>query len=232
MDGEPGMDGPAGMDGVDGMDGEPGMDGMDGQDGQDGQDGMDGVDGEDGDAGAEGPQGPPGPPGPPGTSGIFDRSMLTGRFVIYPLAQQLGSGIQGNVRFAEFADGSTLVSIQVSGPNVSDSIRTAHVHYNDVATGGSPAVTLNKVDGFTSSGDGFSETIVTKVDATAANAADPSETFVAGAAITYMDFVGTGVMGSGTGFNGYVNVHWVTGDSGTGTMGSQGITAGDIGENY
>jgi hypothetical protein len=157
---------------------------------------------------------------------------LTGNYVVYPLDTQLGSGISGDVRFAQFADGSTLVSIRISGPNVQDSIRTAHIHYNDEATGGSPAITLNKVDGFTDSGDGFSETVVTHVDPTAANAADASEVFVAGAAITYSDLVGTGVMGSGTGFNGYVNVHWVTGDSGTGSMASQGIAAGDIGENY
>jgi hypothetical protein len=39
-------------------------------------------------------------------------------------------------------------------------------------------------------------------------------------------------MGSGTGFNGYVNVHWVMGDSGTATMSTQGIAAGNIGKNY
>jgi hypothetical protein len=177
-------------------------------------------------------EGPPGPPGPPGMNAVLDHSLLTGNYVIYPLATQLGSGINVDVRFAEFEDGTTLVSIRISGPNVSESVRMAHIHYNDVATGGTPAITLNKVDGFTSSGDGFSETVVTEIDDGAANAADGSETFVDGATIAYTDLVGTGVMGSGTGFNGYVNVHWVTGDSGTGSMASDGIAAGDIGANY
>ncbi len=136
------------------------------------------------------------------------------------------------MRFAEFEDGSTLVSIRISGPNTQDTLRLAHIHYNDAATGGSAAITLNKVDGFTSSGDGFSETIITNVDATATNAADGSEVFVNGAGITYSDLVGTGVMGSSTGFNGHVDVHWAPGDSGTGSMASDAIAAGDIGANY
>jgi hypothetical protein len=232
MNGAPGARGPAGEDGVDGMNGAPGARGPAGEDGVDG---MDGVDGADGDAGVDGMDGIDGMTGPQGPSGIIDRTKLTGRFVIYPLVAQQASGVTGDVRFAEFVDGSTaatLITVRVNGTIVPDTLRVAHVHYNDLATGGSPAVTLNKVDGFTNDGTGMSETLVTNIGATATNAADPTETFVSGAAITYDDWVGTGVMGSGTGFNGYVNVHVIPTDPVASTVSTAAVAAGDIGENY
>jgi hypothetical protein len=58
------------------------------------------------------------------------------------------------------------------------------------------------------------------------------EIFVAGAAITYDDLVGTGVMGSNTGFNGYVNVHVIATDGVGNVMSTAAVAAGDIGKNY
>jgi hypothetical protein len=130
---------------------------------------------------------------------------------------------------------ATLVTVRLTGgalATVDDTLRVSHIHYNDVATGGSPAITLNKVDGFTADGTAMSETLVTNVDATATNAADLTEVFVAGHAITYDDLVGTGVMGSGTGFNGYVNVHVVSTDTVADKTPFKAIAAGDIGKNY
>jgi hypothetical protein len=170
-----------------------------------------------------------------GASGIIDRTKLTGKYVIYPVTAEQSSGVTGTVRFAEFVDGTTLgtlVTIRIKGAITPDTIRTAHIHYNTVVAGGAPAVTLNKTDGFSADGTAFSETLVTKVNATATNAADATEVFVSGAAITYSDFVGTGVMGSGTGFNGYVNVHVVTGDPVANTAATAAVVSGNIGKNY
>lgn len=232
IDGKPGKDGADGMDGIDGKDGKNGKDGVNGEDGADADGGVDGKDGKDGKDGMDGMDGVDGVQGPAGQSGIIDRTKLTGVSKIYPLTAQLGSGISGDVRFAEFVDGTThgtLITIRITGPKVPDSIRSAHVHYNTVTAGGSPAITLNKVDGFTADGTGISETLVTHVDAAAANAADANEVFVAGHAIDYTQLTGGATPANG--FNGYVNVHWLTGDNGTGTMASQGIAAGNIGKN-
>jgi hypothetical protein len=232
VNGKNGTNGSDGVDGADGTDGTNGTDGVDGMDGMDGVNGMDGMDGADGDAGVDGTQGPTGP------SGIIDRTKLTGRFVIYPLSEQQGSGASGTVRFAEFVDGAahgTLVTVRLTGgalATVDDTLRVSHIHYNSVSTGGSPAITLNKVDGFTPDGTAMSETLVFHVDATANNAADLNESFVAGLPITYDDLVGTGVMGSGTGFNGYVNVHVVSTDTVADKASTKAIAAGDIGKNY
>jgi hypothetical protein len=172
-DGIDGTNGTNGTNGMDGADGEPGPAGDDGVDGMDGMDGMDGTDGADGDAGVDGD------PGAPGTSGIIDRSMLTGDFVVYTLAEQNSSGIDGVVRFAEFMDGSTLVTVLVSG--TTNGIHPAHIHVNSIAHGAQPAaVTLNSVDGLT----GVADTVVTAL-------ADNTP-------ITYDELIV---------FNGYVNVH-------------------------
>lgn len=245
-EGDAGADGAPGADGMDGMNGQMGAPGADGEDGMrgamgamgamgemgemglaglDGDAGVDGEDGEDGEMGAMGAM------GLPGASGIIDRTKLTGAFVVYPLDEQEMSGASGEVRFAEYVDGdthATLITIRISGFNVADTLRVAHVHYNDVAAGGPPVITLNKVDGFTPDGTAMSETFVTHVDPAAMNPADATETFVTGAAITYQDIVGNGT--PGTGLNGYVNVHKVAGDAASVT-GVQ-IAAGDIGANF
>lgn len=231
MDGQPGAKGDDGDDGDDGLPGAQGAMGSPGLNGEDGLDGDAGVDGDDGEMGLQGDDGPQGPIGLPGQSGIIDRTKLTGNFVVYPLDEIQMSGVTGDVRFAEYVNGAThatLITVRVSGTNVADTLRVSHVHYNDVATGGAPVITLNKVDAFTADGTGMSETLVTHVDAAATNAADPTETFVTGAAITYQDIVGNGT--PGTGLNGYVNVHKVVGDNAS-VVGMQ-VAAGDIGENF
>jgi hypothetical protein len=230
--GDPGADGAKGADGTNGVDGTNGMDGTNGVDGVDGVDGMDGANGANG---ADGTNGTNGTNGMDGASGIIDRTKLTGKSVIYPLAAEQTSGVTGSVRFAEFVDGATqgtLVTIRIKGSLTPDTIRNAHIHYNSTVTGGAPAVTLNKVDGFTADGTAFSETLVTKVNATATNAADATEVFVSGHAITYTDLVGTGVMGSNTGFNGYVNVHVITTDPVANTAATAAVVSGNIGKNY
>jgi hypothetical protein len=125
-----------------------------------------------------------------------------------------------------------LVTVRIKGAIVPDTLRVAHIHYNSATVGGAPAINLNKVDGFSADGTAFSETLVTHVNATATNAADPTEAFVAGAAITYADLVGTGVMGSGTGFNGYVNVHAIATDPVANTAATAAVISGNIGKNY
>lgn len=231
-DGADGKDGAAGEQGPKGADGADGADGKDGANGANGTDGTNGTDGEDGAPGADGMNGAP---GASGKSGLIDLSKLTGKSVIYPMTADQTSGVTGSVRFAEFVDGTTLgtlVTIRIKGALVPDTLRTAHIHYNTVALGGAPAVNLNKVDGFSADGTAFSDTLVTHVNATAANATDPAEVFVAGAAITYADLVGTGVMGSGTGFNGYVNVHVVATDTVANTGATAAVVSGNIGKNY
>jgi hypothetical protein len=146
-----GMNGVDGTDGTNGMDGVDGTDGMDGMDGVDGMNGMDGMDGADGDAGVDGMDGMD---GTDGESGIIDRTKLTGDLKVYDMPQVGTSGISGQVRFAKFMDGSTLVTIKVNG--TLNGIHAAHVHINSVVEGGSAAITLNSVDGFT----GLSETVV------------------------------------------------------------------------
>ena len=231
-DGMPGADGAKGDKGDPGEQGDPGpmgamgamgAMGLPGVDGEDGDAGADGEDGEDGEDGAMGAMGLMGTMGLPGESGIIDRTKLTGNYVVYTLDAVNTSGVSGEVRFAEFVDGTTtvgtLITVKVTGTPVPNTIRAAHVHYNAVGVGSnSIAITLNKVDGFTDSGDGFSETLVTHVDAAANNTledVDPE----AGAAVTYAQLLA---------FNGLVNVHTITGEV-IGTGGT--VAAGNIGEN-
>jgi hypothetical protein len=233
--GDDGRDGADGKDGAAGEQGPNGADGKDGEDGANGTNGADGTNGIDGEDGAPGADGMDGAPGAPGKSGFIDLTKLTGKSVIYPMTADQASGVTGSVRFAEFVDGTTLgtlVTVRIKGALVPDTLRTAHIHYNTVALGGAPAVNLNKVDGFSADGTAFSETLVTHVNPTATNATDPAEAFVAGAAITYADFVGTGVMGSGTGFNGYVNVHVIATDTVANTGATAAVVSGNIGKNY
>lgn len=176
--GRDGVDGDDGMNGTNGTNGTDGTDGLDGTDGTDGTNGTDGLDGEDGDAGQDGIDGEDGLMGTPGASGLIDLRLLTGDYVVYDLVESGTSGVSGVVRFAKFQDGSTLVTIRVTGTE--DGIHPAHIHDNSAVESGPAAVTLSSVDGFS----GVSETVVTALNS--------------GTAITYDELVV---------FDGYVNVH-------------------------
>ena len=241
-DGADGMDGVDGAKGADGADGADGVDGADGLDGTNGTDGVDGMDGSDGDAGIDGTDGLPGVDGDmgvkgdtgdmgtPGTSGIINRSKLTGNYVVYPLAERQTSGITGDVRLAEFVDGTTvgtLITIRITGTNVANTIRGAHIHSGVVGgTGSMILVTLNKVDGFAADGSdtGVSETLVTNRDLVAGTAGG-------GAAITFAELTGfaAGAYTQANALDALVNVHEVSSDSFAAGNAATDVAAGNIG---
>ncbi len=181
----------SGKNGADGKDGTPGDNGADGATGPKGTNGADGAKGATGaagpkgDTGATGPMGAMGDPGAMGAmgdagpSGIIDRTQLTGDYVVYDLSETGGSGVNGIVRFAKFMDDSTLVTVALDG--LVAGIHPSHIHNNSAAQGGSPAITLNSIDGIT----GVSDTVVTTLN-------DHTT------AVTYEDLLN---------FDGYVNVH-------------------------
>jgi hypothetical protein len=179
-DGRDGLDGVDGADGANGLDGADGSDGMDGPAGPPGNDGAEGTQGDPGLPGADAERGAPGPPGergPAGASGSIDHRALTGAYVTYKL-EPGGPSMQSSIRFAQFTDGATLITIRVTG--TVDQILPAQIHTNTRLETGPVVISLNPVDGFT----GISETSVRELDS--------------GAPITYDDLVA---------FDGYVTLH-------------------------
>jgi hypothetical protein len=80
--------------------------------------------------------------------GDVGQNALTGNSVSYDLASVGGSNISGTVTFYERNNGSTLVEISVTG-TVAMNVHPAHIHENDVATGGGIIIGLNSVNGET-----------------------------------------------------------------------------------
>ena len=111
--------------------------------------------------------------------GDIGANALTGETVTYPLAAVAGSGVSGTATFAERNDGTTLVTLRVTG-TPADGNHPAHIHYNSVAEGGAIAISLTNVNGAT----GISKTSVMVLDNNLP--------------ITYEEL---------TTFDGYINVH-------------------------
>jgi hypothetical protein len=111
--------------------------------------------------------------------GDIGQNELTGEKTIYNLNQVAVAGISGTIEFAERANQTTLVTINLTGTTAGGS-HPAHIHENDIATTGNIIVGLNAVDGAT----GISKTQVA--------------TLVGGASITYAEFLT---------LDAYVNVH-------------------------
>ena len=111
--------------------------------------------------------------------GDIGQNALTGNEVSYDLATKNVEGISGTAVFAERNNGTTLVTIMLTGTPDGGS-HPAHIHENDAATGGGIAVSLTPVNGTT----GMSRSQVAALDN--------------GTAITYTELLS---------YNGYINVH-------------------------
>ncbi|WP_224489603.1 CHRD domain-containing protein [Robertkochia flava] len=119
--------------------------------------------------------------------GDIGQNDLTGTVKTYPLSEQAVAGISGTIEFAERENGTALATIALTGTPEGGS-HPAHIHENDVATGGGIIFTFNPVSGDT----GISRTQVAEFDN-----GDP---------LTYADILEV---------NGYVNVHLSAEDLGT-----------------
>ncbi len=111
--------------------------------------------------------------------GDIGGNMLTGNQMIYDLSELNASGINGSITIAERKSGFSLATIRLDG-TADDGDYPAHIHENDITTGGGIVIDLENVDGDT----GMSQTHIEK------NNADAS--------ITYANLID---------FNGHVKVH-------------------------
>ena len=119
--------------------------------------------------------------------GDIGQNALTGDEVEYTLNSVSDPGISGAATFAKRKNGTTLITIALTGTTAGGD-HPSHIHDNSAAMGGSISIDLNNVDGDT----GKSATHVTeKNDATA---------------ITYDELIN---------YNGYINVHLSSGNLGT-----------------
>lgn len=111
--------------------------------------------------------------------GDIGQNELTGETVSYVLNEKDVVGISGTVEFAERVNQTTLATITLTGTPDGGN-HPAHIHANDIATGGPIVVSFNPVNGTT----GVSTTQIATLDS--------------GAAVTYDNLLT---------INGYVNVH-------------------------
>ena len=111
--------------------------------------------------------------------GDIGSNALTGESVTYALNDVDMSGVSGTATFAQRKDGTTLVSLVLTGTPPAGN-HPAHIHYNSAEEGGGIAISLTNVEGAT----GLSKTSVAKTD----NNID----------ISYEELIE---------FNGYINVH-------------------------
>jgi carbon monoxide dehydrogenase subunit G len=80
--------------------------------------------------------------------GDIGQNELTGQTKEYALAEVGGSGVSGTATFAKRRNGKTQITISLTG-TVTGGDHPAHIHANDVATGGSVVLTLENVAGDT-----------------------------------------------------------------------------------
>lgn len=111
--------------------------------------------------------------------GDIGQNELTGVTKTYDLNEADVSGINGIAEFAERVNGTTLVTISLNGTQTGNS-HPAHIHQNDVATGGNIIAGLNPISGDT----GISETQISEL--------------VGGDAVSFDDFLT---------IDAYINVH-------------------------
>ncbi len=134
--------------------------------------------------------------------GDIGSNVLTGESVAYALNAVAGSGVNvsGTATFAERKDGTTLVTVVVTGTPAGGNHPT-HIHYNSAEEGGAIAVSLTNVDGDT----GLSKTSVMALD----NNIE----------VTYDELIA---------FDGYINVHLSPEE--LGTIVSQGNIGANVAE--
>ena len=111
--------------------------------------------------------------------GDIGQNELTGDKKEYPLGPVSNPAISGMVVFEKRKNGTTLVTVALTGTTAGNS-HPSHFHANSAAQGGGIVIDLKNIDGAT----GISKTSVTQLNA--------------GTAITYDELLN---------FNGYVNVH-------------------------
>jgi hypothetical protein len=80
--------------------------------------------------------------------GDVGQNALTGNSVSYDLSAVGGSGLSGTVSLFERKNETTLVEISLTGTTDTDS-HPAHIHENDVSTGGGILISLTTVNGTT-----------------------------------------------------------------------------------
>ncbi|MGB3852182.1 MAG: CHRD domain-containing protein [Tunicatimonas sp.] len=134
--------------------------------------------------------------------GDIGSNVLTGESVVYALNAVADSGVNvsGTATFAERKDGTTLVTVVVTGTPAGGNHPT-HIHYNSAEEGGAIAVSLTNVDGDT----GLSKTSVMALD----NNIE----------VTYDELIA---------FDGYINVHLSPED--LATIVSQGDIGANVAE--
>ena len=91
--------------------------------------------------------------------GDIGQNELTGESLVYTLAEKDAPGISGEVTFFERKSGESLALISLLN-TPAGGIHPAHIHDNDVATGGGIAFSFNPVDG----DSGMSYTHVSQLD--------------------------------------------------------------------
>jgi len=111
--------------------------------------------------------------------GDIGANALTGESVTYALNDVDMSGVSGTATFSQRKDGTSLVSLVLTGTPDGGN-HPAHIHYNSAEEGGGIAISLTNVDGTT----GLSKTSVSRTD----NNID----------ISYAELIE---------FDGYINVH-------------------------
>nr|WKN38536.1 CHRD domain-containing protein [Tunicatimonas sp. TK19036] len=119
--------------------------------------------------------------------GDIGANALTGESVTYALNDVGMSGVSGTATFAQRNDGSTLITLMLTG-TPSDGNHPAHIHYNSAEEGGDIAIDLTNVNGAT----GLSKTSVMITNNNVP--------------ITYEELIA---------FDGYINVHLSPDDLGT-----------------
>lgn len=113
------------------------------------------------------------------SQGDIGQNELTGKSLVYTLAEKDAPGISGEVTFFERMSGESLALISLMN-TPAGGIHPAHIHDNDVATGGGIAFSFKPVNG----DSGMSYTHVSQLDN--------------GTSFTYNDI---------DSFMGYINVH-------------------------
>lgn len=111
--------------------------------------------------------------------GDIGENELTGESKVYELAPVADPAVTGTATFAKRVNGSTLVTVALTGTQPGAS-HPSHIHANTIAQGGTIVINLKNVDGTT----GF--------------AASQVDTLNNGTAISYEELLD---------FNGYLNVH-------------------------
>ncbi|QBA65671.1 CHRD domain-containing protein [Muriicola soli] len=132
--------------------------------------------------------------------GDIGQNELTGESIAYDLAEKDVAGISGTALFEERVNGTTLVTIQLTGTPEGGS-HPAHIHENDIATTGPIIVGLTSVNGDT----GLSKTQVSEL--------------VGGAQVSYTDLLTA---------NAYINVHLSNDD--LATIVAQGNIGSNVGD--